>query len=85
MDKKSTSQRLKLLQDVSSSSGLFPSSYWVRGVTKRKRISSGGEATVYVGGLHDRTVVIRQFHTEDAPDDVVKVCRFDFMHSPHTV
>ena len=62
IDPESASQRLKLLQDVSTASSLFPKSYWISDVTKGKRISAGGEATVYLGHHIGQTVVIREFH-----------------------
>ena|ERR1700733_14085506 len=56
------SQRLKLLQDISSLSGLFPESYWISDVTKGKKISVGGEATVYLGEHRGEAIAIREFH-----------------------
>jgi hypothetical protein len=56
------SQKLKLLQDISSLSGLFPESYWIFKVTKGKKISVGGEATVYLGYHGGKTIVVREFH-----------------------
>ena len=86
MDEDSTSRRLKLLQDISSSSGLLPESYWVLDVTKGRRISSGGEATVYIGRHRDRAVVVREFHPVDpsegnrgAPNNLAKVCQPDLI------
>ena len=76
----SSIQRLKLLQDISSKSGLFPSSYWILNVKKGKRISCGGEANIYVGCHCDRAVVVRQFLTEGAPHNLDEVCHL----APHT-
>ena len=56
------SQRLKLLQDISLSSGIFPESYWVSDVSKGKRVSVGGEATVYLGHHRGEVVIVREFH-----------------------
>jgi len=62
MEAELTSQRLKLLQDISSSSGLLPKSYWISGVTKGKKIFVGGEATVYLGHRGGEIVVVHEFH-----------------------
>jgi len=43
-------------------SGHFPESYWISGVTKGKKISVGGEATVYLGEYRGETIAIREFH-----------------------
>jgi len=69
MDAQSTSQRLKLLQDISSLSGILPDSYWISDITKGKRISSGAEAIVYRGQQGNRTVVVRQFHHAESDID----------------
>jgi hypothetical protein len=92
MDADLTSQRLKLLQDVSSSSGLLPRPYWISDVTKGKRISVGGEATVYLGLHSGETVVVREFHpvapgtlSTPAIEHTKKVRPFDlscFLQSP---
>jgi hypothetical protein len=80
MSAEMTSQRLKLLQDISSSSSMFPESYWISNVTKGDIISSGAEAIVYIGHHRDRAVAVRQFHIVDASalddselDNMVKV------------
>ena len=77
----SSTQRLKLLQDISSKSGLFPSSYWILDVKKGERISYGGEANIYVGRHRDRAVVVRQFLTEGAPHNLDEVRTF----APHAL
>ena len=56
------SKRLKLLQDVSSSSGIFPEPYWVSDVSKGKKISVGGEATIYLGHHRGEVIIVREFH-----------------------
>jgi len=61
----SASTRLKLLQDISTSSGVFPENYWISPVTKGERISNGAEATVYLGRHRRKAIVVREFHTED--------------------
>jgi hypothetical protein len=62
VDAESASEKLKLLQDITSSSGLFPGSYWISGITKGKRISVGGEATVSLGHHRSKAIVVREFH-----------------------
>jgi len=56
------SKRLKLLQDISSSSGIFPEPYWVSDISKGKRISVGGEATIYLGHRQGEVIIVREFH-----------------------
>jgi hypothetical protein len=84
MDAELSSERLKLLQDLCSSSGHFPDSYWIDGVTKGRRISAGGEATVYMARRRDHAVVVREFHPIDGEEwnepeaqSVKKVSLFD--------
>ena len=82
MDAESCSQLLKLLQDISSLSGLFPRPYWIHDITKGDIISAGGEATIYC--LRDsRTAVIREFRlplfTQEA-ENVKRVRLFDLLH-----
>ena len=86
MDPASTSERLKLLQDIGSSFDLLPESYWVPRITKGKRISVGGEATVYLGDRGGETVVVREFHplesdglNEPEIDHVKKVRSIDLL------
>ena len=62
MDAESSSQRLKLLQDISCNSGLLPRPYWISNITKGDMISGGGEATIYMGCHCSTAVVIREFH-----------------------
>ena len=82
MDAESSSQRLKLLQDISSLSSLFPQPYWISDITKGRRISGGGEATIYC--LRDSTAaVIREFHLPLRIREAEKVKRvrlFDLLH-----
>lgn len=66
MNAESASQRLRLLQDISSWSGLFPASYWISDITKGKKISVGGEATVYLGHHGGEAIVVREFHPVDS-------------------
>lgn len=53
---------LRLLQDVCSTSGELPASYWLTDVTVNYRdcIGRGGEALVYMGTYKGSTVVVRQ-------------------------
>jgi len=82
MEGELTSQRLKLLQDISSSSGLLPESYWISGVSKGKKIFVGGEATVYLGHRGGEVVVVREFHPvqsgglDKSEIERMKVCSF---------
>jgi hypothetical protein len=62
MDAESASQRLRPPQDTSPRSGLFPASYWISDITKGKKISVGGEATVYLGHHNSEAIVVREFH-----------------------
>lgn len=52
---------LRLLQDLSASSGRFPSFYWLEDVRKTgsRRVSFGGEASIFTGTHHGRQVAIR--------------------------
>lgn len=54
-----TSERLQLLVDLSSSSGLFPEAYWITGVTKEEHITDK-DVTVYRGRQLDRVVIVRE-------------------------
>src|ERR1700733_129892 len=82
MDAESSSKRLKLLQDISSLSGLFPRQYWISDITKGDRISGGGEATIHC--LRDSTTaVIREFHLPlriREAENVKRVRSFDLLH-----
>ena len=53
---------LRLLQDISSVTGHVPRQYWLDGVILRRseRISSGGEAIIFEGLLHQRRVAVRE-------------------------
>ena len=86
VDEASTSERLKLLQDIGSSFDLLPESYWVSHITKGRRISVGGEATVYFGDRGGEAVVVREFHpvesdgmNEPEIDHVKKVRSIDLL------
>ena len=87
MDAESASQRLKLLQDISSSSGIFPGSYWIPNIIKDKRIFVGGEATVFAGYHNGKAVVVRVFHPLNEPSEAeleyMKGVR-PLLHSPNS-
>ena len=89
MDAESASQRLKLLQDISSASGIFPGSYWTPNIIKDKRIFVGGEATVYAGYHNGEAVVVRVFHPlrssepSEAELEYMKGVRL-LLHSPNS-
>lgn len=55
-------QRLKLLQDISSVSGILPRNYRITKVSRGSRIGGGAEATVYYAKHEGAAVVVRQFH-----------------------
>lgn len=62
LDDGSASNRLKLLQDICSLSGLLPEMYWVKNVSRGRRVAAGGEATVYKALYQNSNVVLREFH-----------------------
>jgi hypothetical protein len=60
MDAAWTGERLQLLVDLSSSSGLFPEAYWMTGVAKEECIAYGDEVHVYRGRHSGRAVAVRE-------------------------
>jgi len=60
MDATWTGERLQLLVDLSSSSGLFPEVYWMTGVAKEECIAYGDEVNVYRGRHSGRAVAVRE-------------------------
>ena len=60
MDIVQAKERLQLLVDLSSSSGLFPEAYWISDVTKEECIVDGGEVTVYRGHHLGHVVAVRE-------------------------
>lgn len=42
--------------------------YWISGVTRGRRLASGGETTVYEGDYRGRAVAIRKFHRPPGGD-----------------
>lgn len=82
VDQDAESERFKLLQDICSSPDQLPGSYWLNDVFKDRRISRGGEATIYKGTHRDQEVVIRALHSvnvgepdESEQHELMKVCR----------
>jgi len=73
---------LNSFKDISSLSGLFPRPYWISNITKGKRISGRGEATIYC--LRNSTAtVIHEFHLPLRIREAEKVKRvrlFDPLH-----